>query len=256
MSSIDVTDLELRGIAKAFGGNCALRDVSVGLEHGLVTCIVGPNGAGKTTLFNVVSGFVTPDTGEVLYRGRRINGLPAHEVARLGIGRLFQDVRVFTRMTLLENVTVASKRNVAENPAVALCWPWIGGKEEKENIERARGYLEFVGLAELASYCAEDVSYGQQKLLAVARLLNNDADCFLLDEPTAGVNPERVIDLLTVIRKLAESGHAVVVIEHNLQSVRQLADWVYVMDAGSIEAFGSPSEVLHDSALQRLFPSL
>lgn len=256
MLSTDTEELEVREVTKSFGGTRALDGVSVGFERGRVTCVIGPNGAGKTTLFNAVSGLIPVDRGDVLYKGASLGRLPPYAIARLGVGRLFQDVRVFKRMTLLENVAAAHKESRGEMPWAALLWPLIGGQEEEENLKKAKAHLEFVGLAELADQWAEHVSYGQQKLMAIARLLNNGAECFLLDEPVAGVNPVMVEKLLGVIRRLAEGGKTVVVIEHNLGVVRELADWVYLMDNGRIEAFGPPSEILRDSALARFFPSL
>ena len=255
MPLTDLAQLEVTDVIKSFGGTVALDNVSIGFEQGQVSCIIGPNGAGKTTLFNVISGFTAPDRGQILYRGQPINGLPPHTIARRGIGRLFQDVRVFPKMTLLENILVAHKHSPGENPFAAVLWPWVGGKTEARNLERAREHLHFVGLIELADTWAERISHGQQKLLAIARLLNNDADCLLLDEPTSGVNPAKINELLTLIRKLANLDKTVVVIEHNLNTIRQLGDWVYLLDDGRLEAFGTPDEILRDSALARLLPS-
>jgi len=256
MPSNNLAQLEVIDISKAFGGIRALDSVSAGFEKGQVTCIIGPNGAGKTTLFNIVSGFIGADNGDVFYRGVSLRGLRPHCVARLGIGRLFQDVRVFPRMTLLENVAVACKGQKGESPLAAMFWPVFGGQDEVDNLHQAHSHLEFVGLGELANSWAERISYGQQKLLAIARLLNNDADCLMLDEPTAGVQPSLVDKIIDLIRRLADTGKTIIVIEHNLGIVKRLGDWIYLMEDGRIEAFGEPGEVLRDAALVRLFPSL
>lgn len=252
----ELAELELLEVTKSFGGTCALDHVSVGFERGQITCIIGPNGAGKTTLFHVSRGALEPDTGEVVYRGRVLNGTPAYQRARLGIGTLFQDVRVFAKMTLLENVAAAGKQNPGESPLAAAVWPLIGRKKEDENLENAHSYLSFVGLSEMSNTWAERVSYGQQKLVAIARLLNNGGDCLLLDEPTAGVHPDMVSSILDVIRNLAGMGKTIIVIEHDLGVVRKVGDWVYLMDEGRIESFGTPSEILGDAAIRRVFPPL
>jgi branched-chain amino acid transport system permease protein len=246
--------LELFNVSKNFGGVYAVTDVNVGFDEGQITCIIGPNGAGKTTLFNIISGSLGADGGEIRLHDQKLNNLPLHEVARLGIGRLFQDVRVFGKMTVLENVCVAWKHNPGERVNLAPFWPLLGGKQERANRERAIEFLAFVGLEKYVDSMAEQLSYGQQKLVAIARLLNNDATCLLLDEPTAGVNPKMVKDLLDIIRKLAMQGHIIVVIEHDLNNVRELGDWVYLMEQGQIEAFGTPDEMLRDTSLKRLMP--
>jgi len=238
------TNLELRGVKKSFGGVRALDDVSVVFESGRVTCLVGPNGAGKTTLFNVVTGFLAVDAGEVLLAGRQLGGLAPHEVARLGVGRLFQDVRVFSKMSLLDNVAVAGKHSGGETVLAGILWPLVGGGFERTNLERSKQYLELVGLSDCVEKWAEHLSYGQQKLLAIARLLNSGADCVLLDEPTAGVHPLMVARLTKVIRTLAELGKTVVVIEHNLRWVEEIGEWAHFMVDGRIETSGLPAEVL------------
>lgn len=249
----DPSELELREVSKSFGGLRAIDKVSVGFESGQITCIIGPNGAGKTTLFNLITGALVPDAGEILYKGRPVQGLAVHKVARLSIGRLFQDVRIFSKMTLIENVAVARRENPGEKFYAGPIWPLLGGVVERDNLDRAKYYLDFVGLGKLHRELGERASYGQQKLVAIARLLNSDAHCFLLDEPTAGVNPSMIDQLLGVIDRLAESGKTVVLIEHDLGIVRRAGHWVYLMDRGRIDAFGTPAEMLRDSSLERLF---
>lgn len=245
--------LECRNLTKTFGGLKAVDNVSVIFEAGKVTALIGPNGAGKTTLFHLISGALRPDSGEVWYRGRRIDGLPPWRIAQMGIGRLFQDVRVFGRLTALDNVRVAFRKQKGENPLWAIL-RWLRvNREEQILTDEARRWLEFVGLRELENSLAEDLSYGQQKLLAIARLLAAGADVFLLDEPTAGVNPEMVRSLLSLIRRLAKEGKTVVVIEHNMNVVMEIADWVFFMDEGQIVAFGLPEEVLGDRTVRAAY---
>jgi len=245
--------LECIEVTKSFGGLKAVDRVSVSFEPGKVTALIGPNGAGKTTLFHLISGALRPDSGQIFYRGVPISGLPPWRISQMGIGRLFQDVRVFGRLSVLDNVRVAFRNQKGENPLWAILRRPAVNREEQTFTEEARRWLAFVGLSELENTRAEDLSYGQQKLLAIARLLAGGADVFLLDEPTAGVNPETVRSLLVLIRRLAESGKIVVVIEHNMNVVMEVADWVFFMDEGQIIAFGLPEEVLGDRTIRAAY---
>jgi len=245
--------LELDNVTKSFGGVKALNAVCIAVSKGSITALIGPNGAGKTTLFSVVTGFARPDTGRVIFSGHEMNGYTPYRVARMGIGRLFQEPRVFSQMTVLDNVAVAAKCQPGENPFVLFASPRRVRLFEDLNKKTSLEHLEFVGLADKAHLAAEQLSYGQQKLLAIARLLANEADLLLLDEPTAGVHPDMVDSILEVLRRLATVGKTVLVIEHNLNVVLQVSDWVYLLDEGAVTAFGSASEVLNDPALQEAY---
>jgi ABC-type branched-subunit amino acid transport system ATPase component len=247
MTSPTVQCLEL---TKSFGGVKAVDRLSVSFEPGRVTALVGPNGAGKTTLFHLISGSLRPDAGEIQYCSRRIDRLKPWQIARIGVGRLFQDVRVFNKISVLDNVRVAFSRQQGENPLWALIARHRVNQQEVDLLVEARKWLEFVGLGGLENVTAESLSYGQQKLLAVARLLAAGADVFLLDEPTAGVNQVMVRSLLTLVQELAAEGKTIVIIEHNMNVVAEVADWVFFMDEGRIVAFGQPEEVLADPEIR------
>lgn len=247
--------LELCDLTKTFGGVVAVQDVSLTVSDGKITSLIGPNGAGKTTLFNLISGFLKPDKGEISYNGRRIDGLSPWEIARRGIGRLFQDVRVFDKLSVLENVVLAQS-NPGENPIRALFQRQKTRRGEKENIKAAEGWLEFVGLSDKQNTLAENLSYGQQKLLAIARLLAGKFDFFLLDEPTAGVNPAMVKPILGLIRRLSSEGKTVMVIEHNMTVVLEISDWVYFLDGGQVVSFGLPDDVLGDVTVRKAYLGL
>ncbi len=248
--------LECIEVTKSFGSVRAVDEVSLTFEPGKVTCLIGPNGAGKTTLFHLISGALQADSGEIWYRKQRLDGLPPWRIAQLGIGRLFQDVRVFHKLTVLDNVRVAFRHQKGENPLWALmCRPYVT-RQEQSITQEAKHWLEFVGLSGQEQMQAEDLSYGQQKLLALARLMASGADVFLLDEPTAGVNPEMVRSLLDLIRRLAEEGKTIVVIEHNMNVVVEVADWVFFMDNGQVVAFGLPDEVLGDRTVRATYLGL
>lgn len=248
--------LELSNITKTFDGIRAVDGISIGFDKGRITALIGPNGAGKTTVFNLISGFLHPDEGAIRYRDRNIAGLTPWRIARMGIGRLFQDVRFFDRMTVKDNVLVGFRKQKGENAFMSVIARWKVTQEEHSFASQALKLLEFVGLADKALDLAENLSYGQQKLLAIARLLAADADILLLDEPTAGVNPQMVEALLDVIRKLATEGKTVVIIEHNMNVVIEIADWVYFMDEGQIVSFGLSSEVLGDPEVRAAYIGL
>lgn len=264
-----VSLLRTDNLNKRFGGVVALDHVSIDFSEGTVTAIIGPNGAGKTTLFNVIAGFLQPDSGSVkLVRKSddgfskkpisetsvNLVGLPPHRIALLGVGTLFQDIRLFDKLTALENVAVGVQHQLGENPIQCLFRPKAVATMEKETREKARHYLEVVGLSEKAHLWAEQLSYGQQKLVAIARLLAGDAKFLLLDEPTSGIHPDMIDFLLSRIQYLAyEERRTIIMIEHNLDVVKRIGDQVYLMADGRVEVFGTPSEVLRDSTLQKVF---
>jgi len=245
--------LEVEEVTKAFGGLKAVENLSLAFPRGKITSLIGPNGAGKTTLFNLISGFLKPDTGEIRYRGRRIDGLSPGVIARLEIGRLFQDVRVFSRMTVLDNLLVAKKEHPGENPLNVLFARRKVFEAERGALAEAEKWLEFVGLARSKEQLAETLSYGQQKLLAIARLLAGGFDLLLLDEPTAGVSPTMVKAILETIRRLVDQGKTVILVEHNMTVVLEISDWVYFMDEGKMVSFGLPEEVLGDPQVRAAY---
>jgi ABC-type branched-subunit amino acid transport system ATPase component len=248
--------LECRDLAKSFGGIRAVDNVNISFEAGKVTALMGPNGAGKTTIFHLITGLLRPDSGAILYRNYNLGKLRPWNVAQLGIGRVFQDIRIFKRLSVLENVLVAFRNTQLEKPLTAIfARRMIRDKEEDHKREILR-WLELVDLLEHRNTPAEELSYGQQKLLAIVRLLAAGADVFLLDEPTAGVNPVVVSRLLKLIRNLAEQGKTVVVIEHNMSAVLEVAQWAYFMEEGQVTAFGLPQEILGNDSIRARYLGL
>ena len=246
--------LDVKNLSKKFGGIEAIADLSFSLREGTITSVIGPNGAGKTTLFNLLTKCILPDDGFVYHRGRDTAKLSPHQIANLGIGRLFQDIRIFDKLTVLENLLVACKNNSGENPVISLLFRTRVAKIEKRNLENALKWLEFVGLSEMKNTLAENLSYGQQKLLSLARLLANDADLLLLDEPVSGIHPEMVDQILSLIRKIAESERkTVLLIEHNIGAVLKVSDWVMLLDSGRLVAFGLPDEIREDRNLKEVY---
>lgn len=245
--------LFLKNVSKSFGGIKAVDNVSIGFYEGQITGLIGPNGAGKTTLFNLISGFMPVDTGEIYCMHRRIDTLPPYSRAQLGIGRLFQDVRVFNKMTVLENVLVAFPETAGENFYDGIFSRKKMLRLEKENITKAEQLLEFVGLLDSRNSLAENLSLGQQKLLSLARLLAMNSSVMLLDEPTAGVHPLLITKILDLIKHLSSIGKTIIFIEHNINVVLEIAHWLYLLDEGQVVAFGLPEEVVNDPVTKEVY---
>ena len=238
--------LELQQVSKHFGGIKAVDELTIGFEQGKITALIGPNGAGKTTAFNLIGGLLRPDSGSMAFNGKRLFGLKPWHIARLGIGRLFQDVRLFNKMTVLENVMTAFQWQRGESLWRVAFAPWTQSTPEARHKEQAMRLLQTVGLPDKANSLAENLSYGQQKLVAIARLLAADAKLLLLDEPTAGVNPVMIRQFFTTIRQLVAENCTILFIEHNMEIVRELAERAIFMSAGKIMKSGSPADVFAD----------
>ncbi len=231
-------------VSKSFGGIKAVDDVSITFYDKRINGLIGPNGAGKTTLFNIINGFLKPDEGEVYLNDLRIDNLLPYQIAQLGLGRMFQDTRVLGKMTALENVMLAAKNQIGENPLNVFFKYRRMQWEERQIKEEAKRWLEFVGLQDKIYTNAESLSYGQQKLLTLARLLAGKNEVLLLDEPTAGVDPGFIPVILNLLKNLVKEGKTIILIEHNMTAVLEVCDWVFFMDEGKIVSFGLPSEVL------------
>jgi ABC-type branched-subunit amino acid transport system ATPase component len=238
--------LSVECVSKAFDGLQALAEVSCSVAAGEVVGLIGPNGAGKTTLFNVVTGFTTPERGRVIFRGLRLDGLQPHRVVAAGVVRSFQGVRLVRRASVLDNVLLAFQGQPGEVLLNAmLCWR-RSVQTEAANRERALSLLHRVGLASKAGGPAEDLSYGQQKLLSLVCCLAGGPDLLLLDEPVAGIAPEMMDIVLGLVVGLRESERSVVVIEHNIDAIMQVCDRMVFMDGGRIVSQGSPAQVRND----------
>ncbi len=245
--------LELKNISKSFGGVKAVDNVTMSFERGKITGLIGPNGAGKTTILNLISGFYKPDSGKIYFENVRIDKLPPYEISQLGIGRLFQDIRIFNKLTTLENVLVAFNDPVSEKFYNAILKPKKLYHLENEKIEKAKELLEFVDLISYQNTYAENLSYGQQKLLSIARLLATGSDLLLLDEPTSGVHPKLISKITELIKNLSSQGKTIIFIEHNINVILEIANWLYLMDEGKVVAFGLPDEVLNDKITKEVY---
>jgi ABC-type branched-subunit amino acid transport system ATPase component len=221
---------EFVDITKSFGGTQVLRGLSLTVEPGLVTALVGPNGAGKTTLFNVATGFLKPDSGTVLYHGREVQGMSPYRIGRLGIGRSFQEVRLFPEMTVRDNVAVAMRPRTLSLR-----------RTDRQAVAAA---LAAVGLAGRERVTAADLSYAEQKGLALSRLIAQSADVLLLDEPTSGLDERSLHLMADMLRGLRDKGMTILLIEHNLDLVRRIADRVAFLAEGTVIDVGPTAEIL------------
>jgi len=239
--------LEIDSLKKNFDGVEALAGFSCSVREEEILGLIGPNGAGKTTLFNVITGFIAPDRGKAVLRGTDLLSLPPHRIARRGIARTFQKLRLIRRLSVLENVLLAFRGQPGERLGHVFFRNRASARREAENRETAVSLLEEAGLAEKLNDPAEDLSYGQQKLLSLVCCLAADADLLLLDEPVAGIAPEMIEKILSMIRSLLGQGKSVFLIEHNLDAVMQVCDRVVFMDAGKKVSEGTPEEVRNDA---------
>ncbi len=237
------------GMQKRFGGITAIASLDITLETGRIIGLIGPNGAGKTTAFNLLTGFLRPDEGEITYRGRSLKGLKAHEIVRAGVGRSFQDLRLFPHMTVLDNVLVAVPRQAGDDLAALFLRPGLVRQQEQDNTARALSILEFVGLRPRAADMAEDLSYAEDKLLVIARLVATDAEVLLFDEPLSGLDPAGLDHIAGIIKRLAASGKTIGIIEHNLEAIRTLCDEIVFLDDGHDMARGTPAALMQDPDL-------
>jgi len=244
--------LRCEGITKTFDGVQALEGLSLDFPSSGIIAVIGPNGAGKTTLLNIVTGFLRPNAGRCFLGEREITRLSPHRIARLGIARTFQDLRLILQVSVLDNVMLARPNQRGERLLWALLRFGVAA-EEARNREEAMRLLRFVGLEEKAGELAGELSYGQQKLLTLACCLATEAQILLLDEPVAGVHPEMAARILDLLRQLRDDGKLIIFIEHDITAVRQVADLVIVMDEGKVIAQGPPSEALEKPEIMEAY---
>lgn len=241
------TLLSIEGLVKNFGGLSALAGVDLLIEEGLIVGLIGPNGAGKTTLFNCLTGLYPFDDGEVLFRNQPLKGLKSHAVTRMGIARTFQNIRLFNHMTALENVLVGRHCLLRAGLWGALARDRITRGEEGEAFQKAQALLGFVGLEAKAHSLAKNLSYGDQRRLEIARALASEPRLLLLDEPTAGMNPQETRIMTRFIERLRnELGLTILLIEHDMRVVMGISNRVIVLDHGIKIAEGSTREVQKD----------
>jgi neutral amino acid transport system ATP-binding protein len=238
--------LEAKNLQKSFGGVTAVQGASIAVTQGSITGLIGPNGAGKTTLFNLLSNFITPDSGEVIFDGQPVHTMPSHRIARSGMVRTFQVAKALSRLSVLENLLLATQNQAGEKFFNVWLQPGKIRAEEKRSRQRAMEILESIGLAEKAHDYAGGLSGGQRKLLEIGRALMTRPKLILLDEPAAGVNPTLINQICEYIQFWNRQGVTFLVIEHNMDVIMSLCDRVWVLAEGSNLAVGTPAEVQRD----------
>ncbi|HUQ39477.1 MAG TPA: ABC transporter ATP-binding protein [Acidimicrobiales bacterium] len=237
--------LRARGVTKEFGGLVAVDSVDLDVGEGEIVGLIGPNGAGKTTFFNCLTGMEEPTAGEMTYRGEAMRG-QAYDIARTGLARTFQNIRLFPNMTAAENVVVGRHCRTRTGVFDAIVRTPKFRAEERDNDEWARRLLAFVGLSRVRDQLARNLPYGDQRRLEIARALATEPGLLLLDEPTAGMNPQETSATGQLVRKIRDQGLAVVVIEHDMRFIFSLCDRVAVLVQGKKLVEGTPAEVQAD----------
>lgn len=246
--------LQVSDLSMQFGGLRAVDQVAFEVEAKQIVAIIGPNGAGKTTLFNCISGFYCPTGGRVMMAGEEITGNPSHKIARKGLVRTFQNIRLFKSMTVVENLMVAQHTRVNSNLLSGLFKSRNYRKREQQALERAHYWLERVGLLEFANREAGNLAYGQQRRLEIARCMVLEPKLLLLDEPAAGLNPRETSELDQLILALREENNlSILLIEHDMKLVMGISDHIVVLDQGMPIAAGTPDEIRNNERVIKAY---
>ena len=246
--------LEMQNVEKHFGGVHAIDNFSVKIEHGKIHGLIGPNGAGKTTIFNNITGIYAPDSGKILFLGKDITGSSPHRVAQLGIGRTFQNIRLFSNLSVMENVVIASGMDATYNMPQALLHTKKYKELEQHLQDKAMGLLEIVGLQDKADERANSLPYGHQRKLEIARAMALEPQLLLLDEPAAGMNADESLELVNFVREIRDRFDiTILMIEHHMDVVTNLCDYCTVLNFGKTLAVGTPAEVKSDPEVIRAY---
>lgn len=239
--------LEIKGLTKYFGGLRAVHNFDVIIQEGELVGLIGPNGAGKTTIFNMITGLYSISAGDILYKGQSVVGMEPHTITQLGIARTFQNIRIFPKLTVLDNVRIAYHPHAGYNMLESILRTGRFGSKEKELTERALDFLSVFGLQDRYNEIAKNLPYGEQRRLEIARALAAEPKLLLLDEPAAGMNPGEVIELMDLIHFIRDKFKLTIfLIEHQMRVVMGICEWITVMDFGEIIARGTPREIQND----------
>jgi branched-chain amino acid transport system ATP-binding protein len=241
-----MTLLSVDNLSKSFGGLMAVNEVSFDVEAGSIVGLIGPNGAGKTTVFNLITGNYQPNTGTVLFDGQNLVGLPTHTIVEKGIARTFQTIRLFQNMSVLENVLAGAHCRMRSGALAAMLRTPAQRREEKAAMDQAMDELQFVGLAHEWQNKAKNLSYGNQRLLEIARALATKPKLIVLDEPAGGMNDQETQELISLIRSIQGRGITVLLIEHDMGLVMRVCSSLVVLEHGAKIAAGTPAEIQAD----------
>lgn len=239
--------LRVHQMTHRFGGLRAVHNYNLEIESGQIRGLIGPNGAGKTTIFNLITGMYTPTEGEILFDGKKINGLPPYQIASMGLSRTFQNLLLWRHMTVLEHVKMAHYSKIRYGLFGAFFGTSKRHREEAEIEERAHTLLDMMGIRHLADQVVVNLPYGAQRRVEMARALATDPKLLLLDEPTAGMNPEELVRIMEVIRQVHdELGLAILLIEHRMKVVMELCETIQTLHFGEVIAEGRPEDIQND----------
>ena len=241
--------LSLQTVTKIFGGLTAVNEVSFDVEQGSIVGLIGPNGAGKTTVFNLITGNYVPDGGDIRFAGQSIKGMKPHTIVGLGIARTFQSIRLFPTLPLVENVLAGRHCRMHSGIIGSMFHTPAQRREERAALERAMNELEFVGLADSYAEEAGSLSYGNQRLLEIARALASDPRLLILDEPAGGMNDQETVALVDTIAAIRDRGITVLLIEHDMRLVMQICEHLVVLENGTLIAQGTPDHVRNHPAV-------
>lgn len=246
--------LEVSGLKKSFGGVVAVDNISFSVEHGQILSIIGPNGAGKTTLFNLITGFYRPESGTIKLYGKDITGLPPYKIARIGISRTFQNLRLFSNMSVFENILSAILQRDGYNIFATIFRTRRYAVTESKAEEKARRLMDVFQLSDKADFLAHSLPYGEQRRLELARALCTQPKFVLIDEPGAGMNPREIQNLVKTIQEIKEKfSLTIIIIEHQMGLVMNISDCVMVMDFGEKIMEGTPDKVKRDERVIKAY---
>jgi branched-chain amino acid transport system ATP-binding protein len=249
----DKAFFKVEGLSKAFGGLQAVENVTFSVEKGSLTSLIGPNGAGKTTIFDLISGFLLADRGRITFKGQELAGCKPHDIVSLGMARTFQHLGLFYRLSVWDNVFLALPAKRRERLWGVFLPQRVLREEESRLEERAVEIIEFLGLTEKAGEQVANLSWGDQKLVSIGRLLATDGEFLLMDEPASGLSDEQIDHLKSLLRGLVSMGKTILLVDHNMEAIMDISDWVIVLNFGEIIAEGKPAEILANEEVIRVY---
>jgi branched-chain amino acid transport system ATP-binding protein len=252
MNQTDVY-FKVKGLSKAFGGLQAVNDVTFSVQKGSLTSLIGPNGAGKTTVFDLISGFIASDEGCVIFKDQELTTRKPHDIVALGMARTFQHLGLFYQLSVWDNIFLALPGKRQEQ-LWGVFLPRVAVRREKRRLEQQTvELLDFLGLADKAGEQVANLSWGHQKLVSIGRLLATGGEFLLMDEPASGLSDEQIAHLKSLLRGLVAKGKTILLIDHNMEAVMDISDWIIVLDFGKILAEGKPTEILANEEVIRVY---